>query len=112
MEQITKREFISQMESAPHMFLGVTTELVTEFPRIENINAETRTVERRQTNCLIFSTGSRLYFDGFATNRFFVEYLPYGKILICDRREKGSLEHKYMYYAIRCREFPTGKERK
>ena len=102
MEQITKKTFISIMESTPHVFLGVTREVVTEFPRIEGLDwSKARTVSRRQTNCLIFNTESRLYFDSFATNRFFVEYLSSGKVLIFDRKEKGSPEHRYMYYAFK-----------
>lgn len=95
-----KSEFVNRLESG-HVFLGCThsparTERIAEC--LTHIHeAPTRTVTARRTNHLVFSDGSRLYFDSFA-KRIYTD-LGNGVVML-QITENGSDYSKYLYYYI------------
>ena len=106
--KISKIEFVKALVENPHVFMGAVYsgeipegQLVEAAKRAREAHAPKREVSRKQTNALIFTDGSRLYFDSFAKRGYRkVETGKSGAVYEMTIREKGSPFTKYLYYLV------------
>lgn len=106
--KISKIEFVKALVENPHVFMGVVYsgeipegQLVEAAKRAREAHAPKRGVFRKQTNALIFTDGSRLYFDSFAKREYRkVETGKSGTVYEMAIRENGAPFTKYLYYLV------------
>ena len=104
--KITKKEFISVLSSSPHLLCGVefVREIIpdrfdmvlTEIDNKPISGYDLRTVAARKSNHLVFSDGSRLYFDTFSKRMYFL----HGSALAVVINENHSPMFKVIFYKI------------
>lgn len=109
-KKITKKEFISFLTSPDGagflgvcMYAGATTpprEIVVKTDKALKAESVWRVVKAKQTNCLIWSDGSRLYFDSFADRTYWKANAGTETIVWMDARERGSDLTKRMVYVV------------
>lgn len=105
MNKITKTEFISALMENPSILCNVSvrSEVIyadlaaslTKINAIPTAGYDTRTVTERKSNCLVFSNGSRLYFDGKAKRIYFREG---NALAVCV--DEGTRMIKLMTYLV------------
>ena len=112
MKKITKREFIDRLSSAPHMpwscdvvpfdnGLAIVRddgleEHLAKIDRATIAGYDLRTVSARRSNHLVFSDGSRLYFDSFAERTYYAD----GSALAVVIHEKCASMMKILCYKV------------